>query len=245
MGLENGKISYWNPADSKSTIELKAGNHLSCVKSCPQDSSLFVTGGKENDVKIWKLDSGTTEPIWKARNVPHVLELRVPVWVQDAAFLPQTTDLVAIASRYGQLRLYDTKMDNRNRPVINMEFSDHPAMCISPTRNDRQVIVGSAQGKVGLVDIRNYGKEKVVHLFHGFNGSVRSIVADENTPYFVSCGLDRFLYLHNLNNRSPVKKVSLPLRIRIVCCKIAIYNGFWLTLLIIHLLFSARIFSSS
>ncbi|OXA36515.1 WD repeat-containing protein 74 [Folsomia candida] len=85
-------------------------------------------------------------------------------------------------------------------------------MCISPTRNDRQVIVGSAQGKWSSRHSELW-KGKVVHLFHGFNGSVRSIVADENTPYFVSCGLDRFLYLHNLNNRSPVKKLFLKSRL--------------------------------
>jgi ribosome biogenesis protein NSA1 len=154
------------------------------------------------------LKSETPEvPIFKAKNIPHEYELRVPVWVQDLTFLPGATDLVAIASRHGFLRLYDTREDNRNRPVINMTFCDHPIMSISPTCNNRQVIVGSSQGKVGLVDIRHYGKERLAHMFHGFNGSVRSIVADEFSPFFVSCGLDRHLYLHDLKDKAPIKKV--------------------------------------
>lgn len=220
VGLENGLVSLWDCSENKRSLDYQTGQHLSCVRPCSSDPTLFATGGKENDLKIWKLDGESKVPIFKAKNVPHVLELRVPVWVQDATFLPQTTDIVAVSTRYGHVRVYDTKVDNRNRPVINMEFCDHPLMSIASTRNDRQVIVGSAQGKVGLVDIRNYAKEKLVHLFLGFNGSVRNIVADENTPYFVSCSLDRFLYLHNLNEKQPLKKVCTCL----INCKVWLYR---------------------
>jgi len=214
VGLDNGTVSLCDPNDGRKPIlSFPSGDSLSCIKTCPSDPSLFVTGGKENDLKIWKLGGERPMLLFKAKNVPHVYELRVPVWVQDATFLPQTTDLVAIASRHGHLRLYDSRVDNRNRPVVNMEFCDHPLMSIAPTRNDRQVIVGSAKGRVGLMDIRNYGKERLVHLFHGFNGSVRSIVADENSPYFASCSLDRYLYIHNVNAKAPVKKLYLKSRL--------------------------------
>jgi len=209
MGVENGSVRVWNFGEACSVLDIKTGSQLSKLRHCNTDRAIIGTGGKENDLKIWNLKSERPEePVFKARNVPHVLELRVPVWVQDLTFLPRTTELVAVASRHGFLRLYDTKVDNRNRPVIDMTFCDHPLMSISSTRNDRQVVVGTSQGKVGLVDLRNYGKEKLVHLFHGFNGSVRSIVADEDSPFFVSCGLDRHLYLHNLNERKPIKKVN-------------------------------------
>lgn len=199
-----------NPKKKPETV-LQMGSHLSVLKPCPSDPLLFATGGNENDLKVWNFGSSTPVQIFKARNVPHdELDLRVRVWVQDLTFLPRTTELLAMVSRVGHVRLYDTRVqDNRCRPIINFPFTDHPLMSISPTRNDRQVVVGSAQGKVALIDLRGV-KEKVVHHFQGFNGSVRSIVADEEGPYFASCGLDRYLYLHHLEEKKPIKKVHRP-----------------------------------
>jgi len=130
--------------------------------------------------------------------------------------MPQTTDLVAICSRYGQVRLYDSKADNKGRPVINIECQDHPLMAISTTQNDRQVLCGSSQGKLGLIDLRNPKNGQVVHNYIGHSGGIRSISANPNGPHFVSCGLDRHLYLHHMNEKKPVKKMYLRARLNCV-----------------------------
>jgi len=208
VGVDSGKVLFWDFIEDRSKLEIQSGQHLAKIRQCPSHKSVFATGGKENDLKIWDLAAPNPSlPIFKAKNIPHdSLDLRVPVWVEDLTFLPQSQDLVSICSRYGDVRLYDSKVDNKGRPVINMKFADHPLMAISTTRNDRQVIVGSAQGRMGLVDLRN---GKVVHNFVGSVGGIRSISAHPSGPYFVSCGLDRHLYLHHLDERKCLKKLYL------------------------------------
>jgi len=61
---------------------------------------------------------------------------------------------------------------------------------------------------MGLLDLRKGDRDNVVRHFGGFTGSIRSISAHSESPYFVSGGLDRHLYLHHLNQRKPLKKVG-------------------------------------
>jgi len=218
VGFEDGKIDLWSFSEDKNVLEFVSGENLSVIQQCPHNKHIFATGGKENDLKIWNLEAPeSTVPIFSAKNVPHdELDLRIPVWVQGLTFLPQSSELVAVCTRYGQVRLYDPKVNNRNRPVINMQFMDHPLMSISTTQNNRQVLIGSSQGKMGLVDLRNVNNGNVVHHFGGFGGSIRSISAHPDSPYFVSCGLDRHLYLHHLNQKKPIKKLYLKSRLNCV-----------------------------
>jgi len=139
IGLENGSVLLGSFAEDKTLIELSTGKNLSAIQQCPHNKHVIATGGKENDLKIWNLEGpDTTVPIFCARNIPHdFLELRVPVWVQGVTFLPQSSELVAVCTRYGQVRLYDPKADNKCRPVINMQFMDHPLMSIATTQNNR------------------------------------------------------------------------------------------------------------
>ncbi len=55
--------------------------------------------------------------IFKAKNVAHnEIQLRVPVFVNDLAFVPNSADCVfAVATAYGQLRTYDSRI--KGKPV--------------------------------------------------------------------------------------------------------------------------------
>jgi len=213
--LENGTVGMWNCLESAITMKFRTykdnsdglTRNMEKIRQCAMDKSYYATGGKENDLKIWNLSSEQPEvPFFKAKNLPHdFLELRVPVWIQDLTFLPRTNELVATCTRYGQIRLYDVRASQR--PVSNVQFVDHAIMSISSTMNDRQVVVGTAKGEAGLYDLRNPGKEKLVKKFRDFSGSIRSMVASPELPYVVSCGLDRHVYVHNLSQRTPVKKL--------------------------------------
>lgn len=180
------------------------------LRQCPSDKKFYATGGKENDVQIWNIESEKPEiPVFKARNVPHDnLDLKLPVWVQDLTFLPRTSEVVAVGTRYGQIRLYDVRAPTNGRPVSNVQFADHPIMSITSTMDDRQVVVGTAQGEAGIYDLRNPGKEKLCLKFTGFSGSIRTMVACPDQPYVVSSGLDRHLCIHKFGERAPVKKVK-------------------------------------
>ena len=69
--------------------------------------------------------------------------------------------------------------------------------------------MGSTKGKMALFDLRQYGSGKLVRMFRGLSGSVRSIDAHPELPCFVSCGLDMHLYLHHIEQAKPLKKVQL------------------------------------
>jgi len=93
--------------------------------------------------------------------------------------------------------------------VSNMQCFDHAIMSISATMNDRQVIVGTAKGEACLYDLRNPKHEKLCMKYVGFTGSIRYTEACTDKPYFVSCGLDRHLYVHKFSQKTPVKKLYM------------------------------------
>lgn len=209
--MEDGTLAKWDLLDSKVTFKIQTGKenrHMSKLRQCPADKNIYATGGNENDVKLWNLASeNPSEPIFKARNLPHDnLDLRIPVWVQDITFLPRTTEVLGVGTRYGDLRLYDIRTSQR--PVSNVKCFDHPVMSISATMNDRQVIIGSAKGEAGLFDLRNPKHERLLMKYVGHSGSIRHVEACKDKPYFVSCGLDRHLYVHKFSNKYHLKKVT-------------------------------------
>ena len=76
-----------------------------------------------------------------------------------------------------------------------------------------QVVVGNTQGKMGLLDIR---QGKLVHLFKGFAGGIRSVQCHASKPVVASCGLDRFLRVHDIESKALIHKVYLKSRLNCV-----------------------------
>merc|ERR1711874_31931 len=156
------------------------------------------------------------EPVFRAKNVtPDFLELRVPVWVSDIAFINSQT--VATCSRHGHIRLYDTRSSSsRRRPVSQLTWTekgeDLALTAIAATQDTNQVLVGSAQGKVGLWDFRKgVGDKGLFRKYNGCVGSVRDIATAG--PYFCTVGLDRFLRVFAVGTKRPVDKMYLKSRL--------------------------------
>jgi len=97
----------------------------------------------------------------------------------------------------------------QRRPVLDMTWDEYPitAMCLF---RDNQVIVGNTQGSMALLDIRT---GKLVHKFKGFAGSIRSIRCHESQPVVASCGLDRFVRLHDVNSKQMLYKKYMKSRL--------------------------------
>ncbi|KAG8177094.1 hypothetical protein JTE90_015239 [Oedothorax gibbosus] len=202
---ESGIVKLWNK-DNEQDAEINTGGNL--CKMAPNSFTNFqvATGGNENDLKVWDLKSPDS-PIFQARNVKNdFLDLRVPVWIQDLAF--KTNDTIVTCTRHHQIRLYDTRA--QKRPVIDMPFERYPLMSLSLAHNDNQLVVGSSRGRMALVDLR---KKLLVHVFKGFAGSIRSVKCHPTLPLVASCGLDRFLRIHDLNRHKLLKKVYLKTRL--------------------------------
>ena len=73
----------------------------------------------------------------------------------------------------------------------------------------RQVIVGTAHGRLGLFDLRGRKPDVPVHVYKGFAGAVRDVIVHPKQPLVFSVSLDRFLRVHNLTSRKLVFKVSM------------------------------------
>lgn len=197
--------------------ELKAGRLLTRMRQDKAEKNIIATGGKENDLQVWDLNS-PTEPVFRAKNVAadQVLQLRIPVWVSDVSFI-STTSLVT-CSRHGHIRLYDTRSGKR-RPVLQLEWMEKGEMeactAIAASNDENQVIVGSSQGKLALWDFRKGKGDK--GLFRKYKGCVGAI-KDIGTAgrYFSTAGLDRFLRIYDVKNKRPIQKMYLKSRLNCV-----------------------------
>ncbi len=65
---------------------------------------MFATGGRENDLKIWNLETMQTkpEPTFKAKNLPdNWMQLKEPIWVMSIDFLDENK--IAVGTGHHQV----------------------------------------------------------------------------------------------------------------------------------------------
>jgi len=204
---EKGSMRLWS-SNAEQKLEKSVGSNVCCMRINPVDQKHVATGGKENELKIWNLDE-LQQPIFTAKNPPHDwLNLRKPVWVLDAAFLPETNHVVTSTS-YHQIRVYDPAA--QRRPVAEISFGESPITTISCRSNKQQIMIGNSQGHMALVDLR--GKGHVVQQYKGSLGGVRQVLCDPSGDVVFSCGLDRFLRIHDVDSRELVNKFYLKSRL--------------------------------
>lgn len=203
--LESGLLQIWKDYGGSHT-DVKVGSPLSAVRQNPLCASQVGTGGRKNDLKVWDLNR-PEEPIFRAKNVPcDFLGLPVPVWVTDLGFLPNqgSPSKIVVSTGYHQVRLYDTK--KQRRPVLSVDFGECPISVLAPTDNEHVVIVGNNVGTMGSIDLR---KGQIVGHFKGFAGAIRCISCLTKQKIVASCGLDKFLRIHDIHSRRMVHKVYL------------------------------------
>ncbi|XP_064621391.1 WD repeat-containing protein 74-like isoform X2 [Lineus longissimus] len=210
--VESGALRVWDESGAVKT-EIEAGENVCKLVQNRWKPNLVATGGKENDLKVWDL-SNPTDVLFKAKNVKHDwLNLRVPVWILDMSFLPDSQKVV-MATGHHQVRVYDPSA--QRRPVLSMEFDEYPLTAMGLVANEYQVVVGNTHGKMGLLDFR---KGKLLHCFKGFAGGIRSIECHPTLPLIASCGLDRFLRIHDLNTKKLLHKFYLKSRLNCLLMK--------------------------
>lgn len=72
------------------------------------------------------------------------------------------------------------------------------------------MVVGNTQGQIALLDLR---KGLVCGCLKGLSGGVRGLQCHPSQPVVASCGLDRFLRIHSLEDRRLLHKVYLKSRL--------------------------------
>lgn len=67
------------------------------------NKNIIATGGKEHPLQLYDLEQDKVT--FKEKNVRHDwLEMRVPIWVSDIGFLPDSSK-IATCSRYGYVSI--------------------------------------------------------------------------------------------------------------------------------------------
>ncbi|XP_062454850.1 WD repeat-containing protein 74 isoform X2 [Rhea pennata] len=178
------------------------------MRQDPSRPQRVATGGRENSLKIWDLQR-PQEPLFRAKNVRNDwLNLRVPIWDRDLQFLPGSDKIVTCTAHH-QVRLYDPSSPQR-RPVLETSFGEHPLTALSLTPGANSVVVGSTHGDLAVIDLR---QGQLLRCLKGVAGGVRGLQCHPSRPLVASCGLDRFLRIHQLRDKRPQHKVYLKSRL--------------------------------
>ncbi|XP_003798751.1 WD repeat-containing protein 74 [Otolemur garnettii] len=211
--VDSGILRVWHNSDKEASsdplLELRVGPGVYRMRQDPAHPHVVATGGKENALKLWDLQ-GSEEPMFRAKNVRNDwLDLRVPIWDQDIQFLPGSQKLVTCTG-YHQIRVYDPASPQR-RPVLETNYGDYPLTAMTLTPGANSVIVGNTHGQLAEIDFR---QGRLLGCLKGLAGSVRGLQCHPSKPLLASCGLDRVLRVHRIQNpRGLEHKVYLKSRL--------------------------------
>ncbi|XP_040264855.1 WD repeat-containing protein 74 [Bufo bufo] len=201
LGCRDGTVRVFNTEKSKFTEFHECGGGEGVFRGLGVLDNALVTCVESGLLKVWK--EGSNENL---RN--DWLDLRVPVWIRDLDFIPESDKVVTCTSHH-QVRIYDPCSPQR-RPVLEVLFGEDPLTALSITPDGRSVVVGSSHGNMGVIDLR---KGRLLCALKGNAGSLRSIQCHKSLPVVASCGLDRFMRLHSLNDKKLLHKVYLKSRL--------------------------------
>uniref|UniRef100_A0A8C9ASI4 WD repeat domain 74 n=1 Tax=Prolemur simus TaxID=1328070 RepID=A0A8C9ASI4_PROSS len=181
--VDSGILRVWRDNDKEASpdplLELRVGPGVCRMRQDPAHPHVVATGGKENALKVWDLQ-GSEEPVFRAKNVRNDwLDLRVPIWDQDIQFLPGSQKLVTCTG-YHQVRVYDPASPQR-RPVLETNYGE-----------------GEDVGGWALIPSPSPGR--LLGCLKGLAGSVRGLQCHPSKPLLASCGLDRVLRVHRIQN---------------------------------------------
>ncbi|KAF3693405.1 WD repeat-containing protein 74 [Channa argus] len=208
---ECGTLRVWRDESSEPVTELDAGKNVCRMRQNPVDRQKVATGGKDNGLKIWDLEK-PEKPVFFAKNLrDDWLDLRRPHWVRDMAFIPDS-DKVVTCTGHHQVHVYDPSSPQR-RPVLEAEYGEYPLTALSLSAAGNTVVVGNTHGQIAMLDLR---KGLVRGCLKGLAGGVRGLQCHPSQPLVASCGLDRFLRIHSLEDRKLQHKVYLKSRLNCI-----------------------------
>lgn len=182
---DGGKLHILN--DSATVIE--TGDNLSRMRQCAKNRNLVAVCGKErkNNLKVFDLEA--QKQIFSSKNVPNDnLQLEVPVWDSDMAFVNNSENCLATCSRHGYIRLYDYR--EQRRPVKNYTDSRDQAFN-SLAEYNGIIYVGTTNGSLYAFDLKSL--KVPLHTYKGAVGSISSVTVDETGKFIFASSLDRYI----------------------------------------------------
>jgi hypothetical protein len=228
-------------------------------------SGLLAVGGKEQELVLWDVSLPTGPVVaWKARPlVANSLDMQVEVWIRAIAFLPASAGsgdappgakgvsksaraaaaaapcghVLAVATHYRQLRVYDTSVADR-RPIASAEkVGDYPFAALALSSDGASIYSGDNAGF-----LRRFALARVppatpaiattaapaatpsggagpclreTGIYRGAAGAITGLAAhpDPSVPYLACVSLDRVLRVFNAHSRQLVRRVHLKQRL--------------------------------
>jgi len=166
VGLSSGEVDYLmrskDQAQKSPLIQTlppkykgpfaKWKQSLEVLRPHPLLEGVFATGGCHNDLKIFDINRPKLR-IFSARNVANdELDLPVPVWITDLAYLPDHKSIVTV-SWHSHVRVYDPR--SGRKPVSSRTLNDWELTSVAALPNSPgTVIVGASHGRMALFDLR-------------------------------------------------------------------------------------------
>ncbi|CAN6633184.1 hypothetical protein TRVA0_014S00430 [Trichomonascus vanleenenianus] len=152
--------------------------------------------------------------MFRAKNV-HRDELGngVPIWISDIQFLdihrPVTEGFrLATSTRFGEIRIYDTKRSKR--PIFNIQASGHPIVSLFVDRAHEELIFADTQRTIGRL---NYNTGVIVKRFTVTPGACQQVDLEPNSGTLACGGIDGYLRVYDLSNGKLKAKINIHSRI--------------------------------
>ncbi|XP_046866043.1 WD repeat-containing protein 74 [Drosophila willistoni] len=194
-GIANGQIQSVlldSEEDSEENL-ISAGDEMDHLRQCTQARHIVATGGKgrQNNLKIFDL-AADGKQIFSSKNLPNdYLQLEVNVWDSDVGFM-DSPQVVATCSRYGYVRLYDTR--KQRRPVALYSSEEHGMSFATLVAHGNYIYTGTTMGALKAFDTRRMKTH--VHTYKGFTGGISDLHLDSSGKYLSSASLDRYVRVH-------------------------------------------------
>ncbi|XP_068145796.1 WD repeat-containing protein 74 isoform X2 [Drosophila tropicalis] len=194
-GIANGQIQsvLLDSEEDSSEILISAGDEIDHLRQCTQARQIVATGGKgrQNNLKIFDL-AADGKQIFSSKNLPNdYLQLEVNVWDSDVGFM-DSPQVVATCSRYGYVRLYDTR--KQRRPVALYSSEEHGMSFAALVAHGNYIYTGTTMGALKAFDTRRMKTH--VHTYKGFTGGISDLHLDTSGKYLSSASLDRYVRVH-------------------------------------------------
>ncbi|KAM7341899.1 WD repeat domain 74 lethal (2) k09848 [Cochliomyia hominivorax] len=173
----------------------KVGDDMSHLRQCSVERNLVAIGGKgrQNNLKVLDM-AAEGKQIFSSKNLPNdYLQLEVPVWDSDVGFI-DSPHVLATCSRYGYVRVYDTR--KQRRPVQLFATEDQMSFtALAATGN--YIYTGTTMGAMKAFDIRRM--KNFVHTYKGFTGGLSDVYVDASGKLIATACLDRYVRVHHVD----------------------------------------------
>jgi len=198
--------------DSELVESFQVSRPVTVLRMDPHHTFQCAIGGKENDLNIWDLENKTC--LWKAKNVRNdMLDLQVPVWITDLQYLNNKLDTVVVATAHSQIRVYHLK--NQRRPVLNVQIKEYPLTAIVLSHDDSFVIAVNTKGFIYKVDLTT---GQIIGALKEIGGSINSIQFHPSLNYLISCGLNRYIIIHDTQTGKVKYKIYMKQKMTFILC---------------------------